>query len=163
LRGTRIPTKLYARLREVAIPTLKKKGTALFRCGEAAKGAYLIRSGQVRLSLAKSPFIYPSRLLGSGSVVGLPASFSGEPYSLTATAAKDCRVDFIPRARLLNLFRHDPQVGYQIVRILSEEISDMRHVKSELALLSQDWTAQSPRLGRCFQQPSTSVNSQSSR
>ena len=72
----------------------------------------------------------------------LPASFSGEPYSLTATAAKDCRVDFIPRARLLSLFRHDPQVGYQIVRILSGEISDMRHVKSELALLSQDWTAQ---------------------
>ena len=143
MSSTRIPTKLYAHLREVAIPILKRKGTALFRCGEAAKGAYLIRTGQVRLSLAEAPFVYPSRVLGRGSIIGLPSSFSGEPYSLTATAAEDCRVDFIPRARLLDLFRHDPQVGQQMVRILSEEISDMRHVKSELALLSpQDWTAQ---------------------
>ena len=140
--SARISTKLYAHLREVAIPTLKPKGTALFRCGEAAKGAFLIRSGQIRLTLAEAPLVYPSRVLGPGSIVGLPASFSGEPYSLTATATKDCRIDFIPRARLLNLFRHDAQLGYQIVRILSEEISDMRHVKSELALLSQDWTAQ---------------------
>jgi CRP-like cAMP-binding protein len=121
---------------------VKSKGAPLFRCGEAAKGAFLIRSGQVRLSLAEAPLVYPSRVLGPGNIVGLPASFSGEPYSLTATAATDCRVDFVPRGRLLNLFRHDPQVGYQMVRILSEEISDMRHVKSELALVSQDWTAQ---------------------
>ena len=106
---------------------LKRKGTTLFRCGEAGKGAFLIHSGQVRLALADAPFVYPSRVLGPGNIIGLPASFSGEPYSLTATAAKDCHVDFIPRARLLSLFRHNPQVGKQIVRILSEEISDMRH------------------------------------
>ena len=133
---------LLGYLRSAAIPTVKRKGTTLFRCGEAAKGAFLIRTGQVRLSLADAPFVYPSRIVGPGNILGLPASFSGEPYSLTATAAQDCRVDFIPRARLLSLFRHDPQMGFQIVRILSEEIFDMRHVKSELALLSQDWTAQ---------------------
>jgi CRP-like cAMP-binding protein len=138
----RIPTKLYADLREVAVSTRKPKGAVLFRAGETAKGAFLIRSGQVRLSLHKAPFVYPSRVLGQGNVIGLPASFSGEPYSLTATAAKDCHVYFIPRARLLSLFRHNPEVGYQIVRILSEEIYDMRHVKTELALLAQDWTAQ---------------------
>jgi CRP-like cAMP-binding protein len=94
------------------------------------------------LSLGGNPALYPSRVLGPGNVIGLPATFSGEPYSLTAEAAKDCRLDFIPRARLLNLFRHNPQVGYQIVRILSEEIFEMRHVKTELGILSQDWTAQ---------------------
>ena len=140
--STKAESKLFGHLRKAAIPVFKRQGTTLFRCGEAAKGAFLIRNGQVRLSLAAAPFVYPSRVLGPGNIIGLPASFSGEPYSLTATAAKDCRVDFIPRARLLSLFRHDPQVGYQIVRILSGEISDMRHVKSELALLSQDWTAQ---------------------
>jgi CRP-like cAMP-binding protein len=140
--STKISSKLFGHFRKAAIPMLKRKGTTLFRCGEAAKGAFLIRSGQVRLSLAEAPFVYPSRVLGPGKIIGLPASFSGEPYSLTAAATKDCRVDFIPRARLVNLFRRDPQVGYQILRILSEEISDMRQVKSELALLSQDWTAQ---------------------
>ena len=140
--STRISTKVYGHLGKVAISSFRPKGTTLFRTGEPAKGAFLIRSGQVRLSLGDAPFVYPSRVLGPGNIVGLPASFSGEPYSLTAEAAKDCRVDFILRARLLNLFRRNPEVGCQIVRILSEEISDMRHVKAEMVLLSQDWTAQ---------------------
>jgi len=140
--STKLSTKLYGQLGKAAIATFKRKGATLFRCGEAATGAYLIRRGQVRLSLGGNPALYPSRVLGPGNVIGLPATFSGEPYSLTAEAAKDCHLDFIPRARLLNLFRHNPQVGYQIVRILSEEIFEMRHVRTELSLLSQDWTAQ---------------------
>lgn len=140
--STKIASKLYAHLRQVSIPTCKPKGTTLFRTGEPAKGAFLIRSGQVRLSLGEAPSVYPSRVLGPGNVIGLPASFSGEPYSLTAKTEKDCSVDFIPRGRLVSLFRQNPDIGYQIVRILSEEISDMRQVRSELALLAQDWTAQ---------------------
>jgi hypothetical protein len=64
------------------------------------------------------------------------------PPAFQVSLTASCRLNFIPRARLLNLFRQDPHVGYQIVRILSEAIADMRQVKSELALISQDWTAQ---------------------
>jgi CRP-like cAMP-binding protein len=140
--STKIASKLYAHLGPMSIPTRKPKGTTLFRAGEPAKGAFVIRSGQIRLSLGEAPSVYPSRVLGPGTVIGLPASFSGEPYSLTAKTEKDCCVDFIPRARLLSLFRENPEISYEIVRILSEEISDMRQVRNELALLSQDWTAQ---------------------
>jgi CRP-like cAMP-binding protein len=140
--STKITSKLYAHLRQMSIPTCKRKGTTLFRAGEPAKGVFLIRSGQVRLSLGEAPSVYPSRVLGPGNVIGLPASFSGEPYSLTANTEKDCCVDFIPRSRLISLFRENPEVSYEIVRVLSEEISDMRQVRGELALLSQDWTAQ---------------------
>lgn len=98
----------------------------LLRAGEPGRGAFLIKSGLVNMTLAANPKLYPSRRLGAGKVIGLPASFSGEPYSLTAECATNCRLYFIPRESLLELLRHDPAAGFQIVRILSEEIFQMR-------------------------------------
>jgi len=78
------------------------------------------------MTLGNNPKLYPSRRLGSGRVIGLPATFSGEPYSLTAVCATSCRLWFIPRQNLLNLLRRDPDAGLEIVGILSEEIFQMR-------------------------------------
>lgn len=122
----KISADLQKELSAIAIPVRKAKGALLFRTGQAAKGAYLIRSGQVKLTLDEGPGRYPSRVLGPGAVVGLPATFSGEPYSLTAQAAKDCRLDFVPRARMLKLLQTNPIAGFQVVRILSEEIFQIR-------------------------------------
>lgn len=77
------------------------------------------------MTLDHSP-LYPARSLGAGTIIGLPATFSGEPYSLSAKVERDCRLDFIPRARLLELLRLNPKLGFQIVRMLSEEIFQMR-------------------------------------
>ena len=122
---SRLSKDLCSELRNVSSPVVKAKGAILFRSGQPVTGAFLIRRGEVRLSLDNSA-LYPARTLGAGHVLGLPASFSGEPYSLTAKAEKDCRLDFIPRARLLELLLRKPNVGFQIVRMLSEEISQMR-------------------------------------
>ena len=105
---------------------LKSKGEVLLRAGEAPRGAFLIKSGLVEMALAANPKLYPSRRLGCGRVIGLPATFSGEPYSLTAECATNCRLYFIPRQNLLELIQHDPAAGFQIVRILSDEIFQMR-------------------------------------
>jgi len=66
-------------------------------------------------------------------VIGLPATFSGEPYSRTAVVAKDCDLDFIPRRQLLNLLRGNSAAGFQIVRMLSEEIFQMRETAKRTA------------------------------
>jgi CRP-like cAMP-binding protein len=122
----KISPNLRKELRAIATPVHKPKGTTLFRAGRPGRGAFLIRSGQVRLTLGGGTGLYPSRILGSGAMIGLPATFSGEPYSLTAEVARDCRLDFVPRRMLLNLLRRNPQAGFQIVRMLSEEIFQMR-------------------------------------
>jgi CRP-like cAMP-binding protein len=122
----KISPELTRELRALATPVFKQKGTILFRAGYPARGAFLVRQGRVRLALDQEVELYPTRTLGSGSVIGLPATFSGEPYSLTAEAAEDCNLDFIPRRKLLNLLRRKPKIGFQIVRILSEEIFQMR-------------------------------------
>jgi CRP-like cAMP-binding protein len=123
---TKVSPKLTRELRVLATPVFKQKGTILFRAGYPARGAFLVRQGRVRLALDQAVELYPTRILGSGSVIGLPATFSGEPYSLTAEAAEDCNLDFIPRRKILNLMRRNPKIGFQIVRILSEEIFEMR-------------------------------------
>lgn len=107
---------------------VKAKGKVLFRSGEACVGAFLIRSGQVKLSLDPAIGVYPTRTVSSGTVIGLPASFSGEPYSLTAATKTNCRLDFISRQSLLNLLQHYPDAGFEILRVLSDEIFQMRKV-----------------------------------
>jgi CRP-like cAMP-binding protein len=115
---------------------LKDKGSVLFQMGQPCRGAFLIRSGQVQLSMDTASSLYPARTVGSGFVVGLPASFSGEPYSLTAEAKTRCRLEFIPRQKLLSLLHQNPDAGFQILRLLSEEIFHIRNVVKNRATSS---------------------------
>jgi CRP-like cAMP-binding protein len=121
-----LPLELRKDLHAVATPVRKGKGEILFRAGEPGRGAFLIRSGKVRLTLDVASGLYPTRKVGSGALIGLPATFSGEPYSLTAEVEKACQMDFIPRRKLLEFLLQNPEVGFQIARILSEEIFQMR-------------------------------------
>jgi len=123
-----LPLEVRRQLQEIATPVLKDKGTVLFQMGQPCRGAFLIRSGQVQLSMDTASSLYPARTVGSGFVVGLPATFSGEPYSLTAEAKTRCRLEFIPRQKLLSLLHQNPDAGFQILRLLSEEIFHIRKV-----------------------------------
>ena len=121
-----LPLEVRRQLQAIATPLLKDKGAVLFRLGQPCRGAFLIRSGQVQLSLDNVSGLYPDRTVGSGFIVGLPATFSGEPYSLTAQAKSKCRLEFISRPKLLSLLRQNPEAGFQILRLLSEEIFHIR-------------------------------------
>jgi CRP-like cAMP-binding protein len=123
-----LPLEVRRQLQAIATPVLKDKGTVLFRLGQPCRGAFLIRSGQVQLSLDAVSGLYPARTVGSGFIVGLPATFSGEPYSLTAEAKSKCRLEFISRQKLLGLLHQNPDAGLQILRLLSEEIFHIRRV-----------------------------------
>lgn len=139
--GIILSPQIRKELRELGKPISKRKGTVLFRAGEQVRGAFVIHSGEVKLTLPTDADVYPVRVVGSGAVIGLPATFSGEPYSLTAEVAKDCELDFIPRRRLLNLLLQNPKAGFQIVRMLSEGIFRMRRAASAMH------RAQGPRIG----------------
>lgn len=123
-----LPLAVRRQLQAIATPVLKDKGTVLFRLGQPCRGAFLIRSGKVELSLETVSGLYPPRTVGPGFVVGLPATFSGEPYTLTAEAKSRCRLEFISRQKLLSLLRRNPGTGFQILRLLSEEIFHIRTV-----------------------------------
>ena len=126
--GTKLSTELSKELRAASKPLKKKKkGAVLFRAGARAREAFLVRAGRLKLQLQGAAGLYPTRTLGPGSLVGLPATVSGEPYSLTAEAVQDCELDFISRKELLALLRRNTTAALQILQILSEEICQMRN------------------------------------
>jgi CRP-like cAMP-binding protein len=122
----KISADLYEELQKIAMPMFARKETVLFHAGRPARGAFLIRSRKARLTLSSGSTTYLSRVVGSVDLIGLPATFSGEPYSLRAEVTQDCRLEFITRKKLFDLLRHNPKVGLQMVRLLSEEIYQMR-------------------------------------
>ena len=141
---------LQSELTAIATRLSEHAGTVVFHAGEPGRGAFLIRSGRIRMSLDGGSGMYPARLLREGSLIGLPATFSGEPYSLTAKAVQDSDLDFIPRSKLLNLLQENPGAGYEIVRILSEEIFQMR--KSVRGVRRKGHPASRPRASIVRQQ-----------
>jgi CRP-like cAMP-binding protein len=118
--------ELKAELEQRATVVFKPKGTILFRRGEDVSGVFLIRSGRVSLALDCETPLYPARILGPGAIAGLPATVSGNPYSLTAKVVEDAELAFVPRDAVLECLRNNPTLCFQVMDILSGEISDIR-------------------------------------
>lgn len=102
-----------------------EKGSTVFRQGEEVRGVYLVKSGRVRLSLVDRGVV-SDRFAGPGSVLGLPATMTGNTYSLTAQALEPCAVLFVPRDTVLSLLRHRPEFCFEVVEILAQEVGHMR-------------------------------------
>jgi CRP-like cAMP-binding protein len=118
--------ELKAELEQRAIVVFKPKGTILFRRGEDVSGVFLIRSGRVSLALDCETPLYPARVLGPGAIAGLPATVSGNPYSLTAKVVDDAELAFVPRDAVLECLQNNPPLCFQVMDLLSGEISDIR-------------------------------------
>jgi CRP-like cAMP-binding protein len=120
-----------AALRDVLLSLAKgisseAKGTVLFRRGDAARGLYFICRGRVSLSLDEASPAYPPRILGPGAVVGLPSSVAGSSYSLTAEVVENAELAFIPRSDLISCLSTNQHLCFEVMEILSGEISGTR-------------------------------------
>jgi len=105
-----------------------RAGEILFRLGESASGVLVVRQGKVHLfALAQDvdPAL-PYRTAGPGYVLGLPALFSGEPYSLTAQAVEDCVCGFVERDRALEVVHKRVDLCFQAADLLAREIRSLR-------------------------------------
>ena len=102
------------------------KGSTLIRQSCAAKGIYLIKSGEVRVLL---PTGQNQRQLlevvGPGTMLGLSENMTGENYRITAEAGDQTTAVFIPRAEFLSLLREHCDFCMQVVRLLSEDLDGL--------------------------------------
>ena len=105
-----------------------RAGEILFRHGQPADGVLVVRQGKVRLfPLAHdSDPRLPYRTVGPGYVLGLPALFSGHPYSLTAEAVEECVCGFVDRERALELVHKRLDLCFQAADLLAREIRSLR-------------------------------------
>jgi CRP-like cAMP-binding protein len=125
--GTLIaPDSLKVQLESAGSRIQRGKGTVLFRRGDAVSGVYLIVSGQIRLGLDRDPRGFPSRVLGPDSVLGLPATLSDSSFGLTAEIIEDSELVFVPADKLRQLLRDQPQLCFDVMSILAEELNQTR-------------------------------------
>ncbi len=117
-----IPSDVENELEALASTQREQPNAVLFHRGEAARGVYLIRRGTVDLSLDDRRH----RRAGHGWILGLPATFSGEPYSLTAKTLENCEFAFIPREKVIEFVRLNPALAVHLLEILATEISAVR-------------------------------------
>jgi CRP-like cAMP-binding protein len=97
-------------------------GMILFDIGHKCEGIYLLKAGEVRLTLPAIKAVPTVELAGVGAVLGLSEVLSGGAHRLRAEAAASTQVAFVQRSRLLRLLRDRPEFCMQVVTILSENL-----------------------------------------
>jgi CRP/FNR family transcriptional regulator, cyclic AMP receptor protein len=119
-----LPDEVRSALKLLACTRREGRNSVLFRQGEPASGVYIIRSGSVALTLGARLY----RTAGRGTILGLPAVFSGQPYSLTAAVVEDCELDFINRETILDFVRSNPSLAMHLLELLAGEVAAMREM-----------------------------------
>ena len=114
-------------------------GAVLFRQGQQGDGVLVLRQGKVRLSAAShgNDTRLAYRVVGPGYVLGLPALFSGQPYSLTAEALEECIFGFVDRERALELIRRRLDLCFQAADLLAQEVRSLREWQASQVYLDR--------------------------
>ena len=131
----------------------------LFCQGEVSTGLFILHSGEAILEMRccdTGQTVIRFQAPG-GSLLGLPAVLTNQPYSLSATALQGARVSFITRSRCLELLQSDTALSLNALQIMAAETHAAR--SQIFSLICQQQTkvdAQSPKNGR-IESPSRRV------
>ncbi len=104
-------------------------GQVLFKEDQANAGVYLLLKGKVRMSVSGLPKL--DRLFSVGSVMGLPSTFTGHVYSLSAQAVTDADVIHVPQEAFLQIMREQPELCRQAAEMLGREVTFIQGALAE--------------------------------
>lgn len=111
------------------------RGSVLFREGEVSQGVYCTYSGLLKLHRTSlDGEVQIVRLVHGMEVVGHRSLLTGEPFTATATAVRDCRLCFVDAATVHRCLQLDPALSVNLARLLAR---DLGHSESQLFNLSQ--------------------------
>ncbi len=119
------PPHLCEVLEAIGAESTVDSGSFLFHRGDICQGVFVIKSGRVRLSMETHRAAL-ERTAGQGSVLGLPATMSGKPYSLTAEVIEMTRYVFIDIGRVRQTLAHNPELCFEVLGLLSREVQQLR-------------------------------------
>ena len=101
----------------------------LFREDGKSVGVYLVCKGKVRMGVRDLPNL--DRDFGAGSLLGLPSTFTGHRYSLTAVTLAASEVVHVPRAQFLELMRERPDLCREATDMLGREVTFIQSALAE--------------------------------
>lgn len=124
------PALLQA-LQEHSTPVPCDTDRLLFQQDAAADGVYILHEGQGRLIMNA----HDGRPIFSidampGSVLGLPALVSDQPYSLSAIARAGAHVSFVSRTEFFALMHAQPALSLKMLQVLAAEVRTARQALS---------------------------------
>ena len=97
------------------------KGKVLFREGQRANFAFVLRAGKVRLTMRPDKRC-GARVLNPFAVMGLSACLAGGRYEATAEVLEDAEIAVAPRHELIRLLRNSPEAAWKAIQVLSEDV-----------------------------------------
>lgn len=101
----------------------------LFREDGKSAGVFLVCKGKVLMGVRNMPNL--DRAFSAGSLLGLPATFTGRPYSLTAVAAVQSDIVHVPREEFLQLMHERPDFCREATDMLGRELTFIQSALAE--------------------------------
>jgi CRP/FNR family transcriptional regulator, cyclic AMP receptor protein len=121
--------------------------SVLFFENEAARGIFLLCSGQVKLSVSsKGGKTLILQIARPGDILGLSASMAGIPYEVSAETLHPSQIAFIRRDDFLRFVNHFPEVYQAVIRQLNSQYT---HACEQLRTMGLSTTAHE-KLARLF-------------
>ena len=102
---------------------------ALFHEDDGNVGVFLVLRGKVSMSVKGLPKL--DRLFSAGSLLGLPSTFTGHTYSLTAQAVSEAEVIHVNQASFLQLMRDRSDLCREATEMLGREVSFIQAALAE--------------------------------
>jgi len=138
-------------------PSTFPDGALLFIEGQQARGAFVLCTGQAKLSTtSREGKVLILGIAGSGEVLGLSAALSAGAYELTAETSGPCHINFVERRALLTAVESSPEFGLHTALVLSRQIRQAyreihglvlsRSSTSKLARLLLSWSHRKEQL-----------------
>jgi CRP-like cAMP-binding protein len=101
----------------------------LFEVDQENCGVYLVVKGKVSLSVRDFPKL--DRVFTAGSLLGVPATFTGHTYSLAAMTLTQAEILHVERQRFLDLMTEIPEFCREATDMLSREVTFIQAALAE--------------------------------
>ena len=98
-----------------------RSNSVLFSAGDLNTGVFLVGKGKVCMRVPETAKM--DRLFGPGSVLGLPSTFTGSAYSLTAVCIADCKLVHVERETFLELMIARTDSCQEAIQLLGRELA----------------------------------------
>lgn len=93
----------------------------VFKAGDVNAGVYLVCKGKICMQVPGMPAL--DRMFGSASILGLPSTFTANPYSLTAVCTTECELVNVGREKFLGLMSIRIPLCQEAITLLGREIA----------------------------------------
>ena len=122
---SRLPPAELARLRQVVKEIPFAAGHEIFKEGDPGNGAYVVKSGAVRISavIDTGDRVVFSKVL-PGDVFGEMSLLDHQPRSACASAEVDTVVYFVPRDEMVAMLKRLPELSISLVQEISQRLRE---------------------------------------